>query len=929
MKINWKKNKSKSKIISLSFWIGILFGLFVALFISEYFLSFWQRTLKVKAGIIILLFPIICIGCGFIFISIKKKILSWNLNSKTPLPILIFFIFVISALFESQLSLPKGIIGNEWSLAVSNTIPNSGESASGAVFIKEIKMVGKIPYILYARDCNGVWENQDASFFSTKDESFSLECEFHLDSLSRVDIIFNTGPQYGVVDVLLKGGIFSEHIQKINLNSFNYGERRLQLGTNIKLLAILFRGINFIVIMGLCLMLSLAAFSSHEIIAENVNGQSELYNSIVNRILTALKLRPFFTKFRKLAALLEQVPLWVYPLILALLLFFTRYTYIYPDSLSYLNWGQSLERGLGYVDSSWQPVTYRGPVFSGLIALFYMIFGNSVRSALWMVRLFFTLNVLVVYIMGSRFFNRWVGFMASMFVVTSVLINDIFNSVLTDPVMSVFMLLAVLVLFESFKKKHDYLFILAGVLLGLAFLTKSTAGILLPLPVLVWLWCPSYRSRRMLRGVVCFYVGAALFILPWLIYTFIVFGSFNEINVGIYSLIDPLRSGGNAAVIEGVASHSMFAALFNQVSSLLGMLVTFYQRDVQSKFILAPLFILSLVYGFYRLVRYKSLQDGLLVFSFLLYGLLIPIQVRENFGPRQNIYHYLLFYLLLGNLLWAGVKNVGRQVYFRPIAYAAICLIFGLQIFAGSGAFTTLFLNPALSYGPTFNPVNFSFTGFLSPGLEVYRQWLQKNITTQDEILTDIHRVGITYFYLDARQPIHTIDFNYSRDIKLNSASPSQCYPLLYLWVYAGITDTETGRGFLAAVCENQLLAQIHEEHIKYIILTDRSNFLYPYLITHPAFSEIEESFGSIKIFRVNEDPQPIDSYPDIYYETHLGVNTAQYMNNLRQQNPEKYQELVDGYLRNWLQLSNEVIQQIEQDKYPAFDSFGIYPKAD
>ena len=84
-----------------------------------------------------------------------------------------------------------------------------------------------------------------------------------------------------------------------------------------------------------------------------------------------------------LRRLTKIVPLWVYPLLLALLLFDTRGVQTSPDSAWCLSLASNLYHGLGYVGPDWEPVTVRAPLFPALIAASFVFFGESVEHAVW------------------------------------------------------------------------------------------------------------------------------------------------------------------------------------------------------------------------------------------------------------------------------------------------------------------------------------------------------------------------------------------------------------------------------------------------------------------------------------------------------------------------------------------------------------------
>ena len=72
--------------------------------------------------------------------------------------------------------------------------------------------------------------------------------------------------------------------------------------------------------------------------------------------------------------------------------------------------GKYLLAGLRWYRGEGQEFLLRGPGVPLLISMFFQLFGVSVKSGFLLVRVFFVLNVWVVYAMGSKLFGRWTGF---------------------------------------------------------------------------------------------------------------------------------------------------------------------------------------------------------------------------------------------------------------------------------------------------------------------------------------------------------------------------------------------------------------------------------------------------------------------------------------------------------------------------------------
>ena len=372
-----------------------------------------------------------------------------------------------------------------------------------------------------------------------------------------------------------------------------------------------------------------------------------------------------------------RFPLWVFPIAVSLLFFQLRGVVVSPDANSYLVWGLNLSQGLGYVDANWDPVTLRGPVFAGMIAGSFWLFGVSVNSALWVVRLFFVLNVGLVYAMGARFFGRATGLVASLLVLTSLSIHRWSSLVLQDNILAFFILLSHLLLFMAFdrnkhplEKKRPLYFGLAGFSLGVAVLCKPIAWLFLVLPALLWIVIPAYRAGNSWRGLLLFWGAALVLLLPWFVHADSVagpgsYGTFTQIiDYGKGLVLTPVYTSAlDAPAVEGAASSQSAQAsvLLHLLSKIWSWLGNYYRGHFEYRFALAPLILLAWGYVAFRAIRFRQARaEKLLVISLLLFSPLMLWMGTINAPDRYSFHLWLMSCLVLARLLWpvGGTINI-------------------------------------------------------------------------------------------------------------------------------------------------------------------------------------------------------------------------------------------------------------------------------
>lgn len=628
-------------------------------------------------------------------------------------------------------------------------------------------------------------------------------------------------------------------------------------------------------------------------------------------------------------AKLARIPLWIIPLLIALLFFQLRGVATSPDAAWYTTIGLNLYRGLGYVNSDGSPFTYRGPVFPGLLALSFGLFGVSLQSALWVVRFFFVLNVLLIYAIGTRLFNRATGLIASLLVLTALVIHQNVSVILLDSIMPFFVLLAHLLLFLAFEQQRRLYFGLAGFLLGIAFLTKSTAGVFFPLPLLLWLAIPAYRKpiRATWPGLLLLYGVLAVVLLPWFLYLLNSSEEpFHQLRLGLLVVLDPVLppgwgiTGANSAAGQLAASVS----LGQRFADFWSLLVLYFQRDFARPIALAPLFLVAWGYVSFRAIFKQSRPEILLISGLLLFSFLIPIQARVDFGTRHNFYLYLLSYLALARLLWPAQIHWPYATVFKLIGVATALAV---QIGVGRSALFQLlteadavgYVPAANVYAPSFGRAGWEERGIHDRAVKDTAQWLLDHTVPSDSILIDQQLGNGLYFYLGARQPVYHMPYLESRETTRSYLDKPD--PILFLWSYQDRTNPNDQRAFVSAVSEPQLLNRINELGIKYVLVTGRFGFVALYFRSHPSFEEVRHFGGdqatAITIFKVRGPVVPVASFAADAFEMHVGQGLPTLLARMRQENPAQYEAVTQGYLQETLGLSPLAIEQIQSSRYP------------
>ncbi len=162
------------------------------------------------------------------------------------------------------------------------------------------------------------------------------------------------------------------------------------------------------------------------------------------------------------------------------------------------------------------PWSDKPPLCIWAMVIFYKLLGVNELS----VRLFSALTgifaVIVTYLLGSKLFDRWIGFLSALVLLTSSHFIHFSRFGMMDAPVTFFIALS-LYFFWLGRERNRYL-IFSGIALGLGIMTKSFTA-LFTLPI-VWLYCIWAKETDVLWKS-SYWIGvilAVLIALPWNLY---------------------------------------------------------------------------------------------------------------------------------------------------------------------------------------------------------------------------------------------------------------------------------------------------------------------------------------------------------------------------------------------------------------------------
>lgn len=184
------------------------------------------------------------------------------------------------------------------------------------------------------------------------------------------------------------------------------------------------------------------------------------------------------------------------------------------DFVQHYNLAEDLSAGLGYGYP--EPTAYRPVGYPAFLALLFHIFGVNLFIAKFFQVIFSVLICVLVYFVAREAgASEMVSRIASL--VIAVYPPHIFFTSLmaTEPMFTVFLLLAILTLFKGLKQERLWFFILCGVCSGVGVLIRPQALFLPALLALVLVILRRHKFAKFLPGALAIIVMAGLTTLPW------------------------------------------------------------------------------------------------------------------------------------------------------------------------------------------------------------------------------------------------------------------------------------------------------------------------------------------------------------------------------------------------------------------------------
>lgn len=206
--------------------------------------------------------------------------------------------------------------------------------------------------------------------------------------------------------------------------------------------------------------------------------------------------------------------------------------------------------------------TGKPPLLMWLMALSYQAFGVTDFAARFFSPIFGALSLVFVYFLGKQLYNRTVGLLSVIILGTFSTFYLFATHAMTDVLLTCLILGSFYFFVLSQEKNSTGWFApLSGVFFGLAFLTKQTGALLIPVILILYLVLSQRSLKVLLTKQFGLFLAAALAVIaPWVIYMTVCYGFDFWNTYFLYSTVTRL-----ASPVEGHVHGYLY--YFNYLSS--------------------------------------------------------------------------------------------------------------------------------------------------------------------------------------------------------------------------------------------------------------------------------------------------------------------------------------------------------------------------
>lgn len=561
-----------------------------------------------------------------------------------------------------------------------------------------------------------------------------------------------------------------------------------------------------------------------------------------------------------------------------------------PDSAFYLEKALDIYLGHGYEHAT------RGPVFVGLLAAAFAVSDPSVLSAVIVVRAFYVLNLLLAGALAWRLAGPAAAIVAPALMISAGFFHQATATVTLDPVYPFFLLLGMWCSVEAFSNGKLLAHSFAGVLIGVAVLTKELALLHVVFPLFYFLLSPDLRqSAQARKGIVAQYAAIFLLLIPWLLYLAF------ELNA-----LEKFAGQGGPKNLSKLAENDG-NTVFELIRFYLSGLPEFAMRYVTRPVSIWPLWLAAWAFVFW-----KSRRIEIFRLPALCLVLFFPVMVAEGhiyIRHGQNFLVYMASCIVSGILVGRLIEGVRARLPNTGCVaaiYALAAIACAIQVGGGRHSAARVVTNNSLVLEAVSNREipQWNVTGTLNSKAAEVAAWISSNLDPGQPVIAGYTMFRSLYFYTLGQFPVERLPYD-GLDIQLGR-SPSATFKsgensgrLLFVWNHARRTRFCSYQSvpcmYLRTFYEGNLLELVGNERPATVVLERRTWFLHRYFDQLPGADLELQVDPFIRIYSLDR-VRPIENF-----ELQLGHELTVLTKKIAEEHPSQLRFMDDVVLEREL----------------------------